>query len=222
MSEQESLSIIHEMIQRVKSDYHESGTSALLWGSVVGIAGIVSFLERHFGFSIGFDIWLIVLLAIIPQVIIAIREGKKKKFKSYTDIATDAVWITFGITIFGLIFYGNIVPGATEHIISGEGWGLVKHFSSGNQPDEKISPFIPSLGSVFLLIYAFPTLVTGITEKCRPMVIGAVICYILFVISCFTVSEYDMLFAGIAGIAAWLIPGFILRKNYLKARRAHV
>jgi len=219
MTGHESLSVINEMIQRLKSDYHESGTSALLWGSVVGLAGIISFLQMHFGFSIGFDIWLMVLLAVIPQVVISIRENKKRQYKTYTDAAIDTVWITFGITIFGLLFYGNIIPSATGSILQKEGWQLVKHYTDGSRPDETLQPFVPSLGSLFLLIYALPTLITGVITKSRPMLWGAVICYVLFAASCFTVTKYDMLFAGIAGIFAWFIPGLILRKNFIKVKK---
>ena len=58
-SEQESLKLISEMIQKAKHSFHENGTSAILWGSVVGIAGIISFAELFWHFYIGFDIWLL-------------------------------------------------------------------------------------------------------------------------------------------------------------------
>jgi hypothetical protein len=80
LTEQESLRLITEMIHKAKSSFHESGTSAILWGSVVAIAGFTSFAERFWNFSIGFDIWLLVLAAFIPQLIISIKESKHKKW----------------------------------------------------------------------------------------------------------------------------------------------
>lgn len=221
-SEKESLSIIQEMIQKVKSDYHESGTSAILWGTAVGIAGLVSYLQIEFDFTIGFDIWFIVLFAILPQIYISYKESKTKKIKTYYDSALDYVWMTYGITLFGIIFYANVVPGASQNLISNEGWELVKHYKNGSKPDEPLKPFLLSLGSLFILIYAFPTIITGLLQKCKPMIVGGIICYILFIVSCYTEFKYDMLFSGIAGMVAWLIPGLILRFKFSKSKRQHV
>lgn len=219
LSEKESLSIINEMIQKVKNDYHESGTSAILWGTVVGIAGLISYLQIEFKFTIGFDIWLIVLLAILPQIYLSYKESKTKKFKTYYNSALDYVWIAYGITIFGIVFYANVVPGTSQNLISNEGWELIKHYKDGSKPDEVIKPFLLSLGSLFILIYALPTIITGFIQKCKPMLVGGVICYILFIVSCYTEMKYDMLFSGIAGIAAWLIPGLILRSQFSKSKK---
>ena len=44
----------------------------------------------------------------------------------------------------------------------------------------------------------------------------------LFVFSCFTESQYDMLFGATAAIVCWFIPGIILRKKYLAQKKANV
>jgi hypothetical protein len=55
------------------------------------------------------------------------------------------------------------------------------------------------------------------------MIIGAIITYIFFIISIYTPNLVDQLLMGVAGLVNWLIPGIILRRNYLKARNnAHV
>jgi hypothetical protein len=59
-------------------------------------------------------------------------------------------------------------------------------------------------------------MVTGIATKFKPMLYGAILCYIFFIISCFTAHEYDMLLNGLAGIFNWLIPGLILRSRLKK------
>ena len=82
LNEQESLSLISEMIQKAKSSFHESGTSAILWGAVTAICGLLSFAQVQFGFSIGFDVWLLIFVAIIPQVYIIVKERKNKLVKS--------------------------------------------------------------------------------------------------------------------------------------------
>jgi hypothetical protein len=214
LSEQESLALITSMIQRTKSSYHDSGRSLLLWGSVVTIASFTSYLQQTFNFSIGFDIWLILFLAIIPQIFISIKERKQRQFKSHIDIAVDAVWLTYAVTLFGLTLYQNIIPELTAGLAKEEGWMVMKHFIDNSKPDEVLSPFIPSLFSIYLLAFAFPTLVIGIVKKFPAMLAGAIVTYLLFVVSCFTPFKYDMLFGAVTAIVCWFIPGIILRKRY--------
>jgi len=220
-SEQESLQLIAEMIKKAKGSYHDTGIGSLLWGAVVAIASGVNFLQREYDFKLGFDIWWLVLAAIIPQVYLSIREKKIKKAKQYDDDLIDSVWLVFGISIFAMGFYQNIVPVQTEKFIAQEGWTMMKHYADG-RPDEVIRPFTPSLYSVYILLYAFPTMVTGMVKKFAPMKIGALLTYGLFILSLFTESRYDMLLGSIAALACWFIPGIILRKKYLRQVSANV
>ena len=221
ISEQESLRLIQEMIGKAKSHFHESGTSSMLWGTVIGICGLVSFAEQHWDFSIGFDIWLLTLAAIIPGVWFNIRESKKRMVKTHQEVATNIVWNVFGISIVCLVLYGNIVPSVTERLFAGDNIELL----SKNTLTGELTHYRPgtlSLSSIFLIIYAFPTLATGLITKFKPMTIGAIVCYCFFIASLFTSFEYDMLLSGLAGIGNWLIPGLILNSRYRKAKSAHV
>ncbi len=210
LTEEESLRLITEMIHKAKGSFHESGTGAILWGSVVGMAGLISFAENYGKFSIGFDIWWIVLAAFIPQIIITIREKQQKKAVARSEDAMNAIWLVFGISIFMLNFYANIVPGASERIFAAEGSELlIRNLKTG--VTEHFQPYVFSRFSLLLLLYAMPTLATGIIHKFKPMVWGGVLCYGYFLISCFTNSTYDLLLNGIAGITCWLIPGLILK-----------
>jgi hypothetical protein len=217
LTEQESLRLITEMIHKVKSSFHESGASAILWGSVVAIAGFTSFAERFWNFSIGFDIWLLVLAAFIPQLIISIKESKHKKAVGLEQTAMDAIWTVYGISIFMLTFYLNVAPGVSERMMNGDGQELVlRDLKTGVISHHE--PAVVSAYSLLLLLYAMPTLATGIARKFKPMLVGGILCYIYFIISCFTSSTYDLLLNGLAGITCWLIPGFVLRDRYLKGK----
>lgn len=221
-NEQESLKLITDMIKKVKASSYETGISPLLWGLVVFVASIVTFVQLQFKVDLPFNVWTISMVAIIPQVIISIREGRQRKFRKYDDYALDMVWTTFALSLFGLIIYGNIVPWASDRIIREEGWVLVKHSLDNRTPDEPLKPFLPSYTSVFILLYAFPTLVTGVVKKFKPMLTGAIIAYGLFIASCFTAMKYDMLFSAITALVCWFIPGWILRKRYLKQKEGNV
>jgi hypothetical protein len=221
ISERESLQLIHEMIGKAKSHFHESGTSSILWGSVIGTCGLVSYAEQQWDFSIGFDIWILTLVAIIPGVWFNIRESRRRVVKTHNRAATNIVWNVFGISIVCLVIYGNIVPGVSERLYAAEH----VEFLSRNTLTGDLKPYrltSLSLSSIFLIIYAFPTLVTGWLIGFKPMTIGAIICYGFFVISLFTPFKYDMLLSGFAGIGNWLIPGLMLNHRYRNAKSTNV
>lgn len=212
ITEEESLKIITEMIAKAKYHFHESGTSAILWGSTITICGLVSFAELFWKFYIGFDIWLLPLIAIIPQVYISVKEGRNRKMITHRESALNAIWTVYAISIFALIFYINVVPGVTDKILARDGIRLTNNISGAPQPYHYS---VPSSTSLFLLIYAIPTLATGLAHRFRPMIFGAILCYLFFILSCFVSTTYDLLLSGLAGAFNWLIPGFILRRKYL-------
>lgn len=215
MSEQESLELITTMIRRVQGSFHESGTSAILWGSVIAVCGLVSYARMEWALNIGFDIWWLVFAAVIPQVIIIARERRKKLVKTHLQTATNGVWTVFAISIAAMMIYQNVVPGVTDDLLVKDAIQLLQTNAKTGQT-EPIGYFVPSVSSVYLIIYAFPTMATGLINRFRPMIWGALICYGLFLVSLFTVSKYDMLLVGLAGICNWLIPGLILRNRFLK------
>jgi len=219
ITEKESLELITSMIRKAKGSYYDTGIGSILWGSVIGFNSFFTYLEIRYQFSIGFDIWILGLIAIIPQIIISVREKRSGVVKKYEDDALNAVWLVFGVSIFGMMAYRIIAPQATTELLAAEGWQLVKHYTTPGKSDEVIQPFVPSFYSIYILLYAFPTLVTGFVKKFKPMLYGAIISYGLFIISCYTSTQYDMLLGSITAIICWLIPGIILRRKYLAQKK---
>ena len=43
LSGEESLQLITRMINKARNDYHETGVSALLWGSVITVFSLLTF-----------------------------------------------------------------------------------------------------------------------------------------------------------------------------------
>ena len=108
LTEQESLALITSMINKAKSDYEETGVSALMWGSVVIFCSLVTFAGYYQHWDWVGYVWFLTLLAVIPQIIIAIREGKRKRVKSYNDRPVSGIWISFGIGISLFSFFANV------------------------------------------------------------------------------------------------------------------
>lgn len=217
MNEQESLRLITEMIAKAKaSHFHEDGTSAILWGSVVGFCGLVHFAEQYFNFSIHFDVWILTLVALVPQIFISIRESRNSVVRTDMQMAMNAVWTVYGISVFAMIAYINIVPYSSANLFAKDGISLF--LKNANGTVEPFRAFALSGSSLLMILYAFPTLVTGLARRFKPMIYGAIACYVFFFISLYTATMYDNLLAGLAGIGNWLIPGLILRNRYKKGK----
>src|SRR5687768_7100457 len=93
--EKKSFQLIRQMINKAKNSYYETGMSAIMWGAVIAICSLVRLAERQFGFQLPFDIYLLTLVAVIPQIILTIREKRQKRVKSYDDVALDYIWLGF-------------------------------------------------------------------------------------------------------------------------------
>jgi hypothetical protein len=109
LSHTQSLQLIEEMIYKARNSYHESGTSALLWGGTIMVCSVVSFVNTWLQLKWLNQVWWLTLIALVPQIVISAREGKTQKFKSHTADAMSGIWISFGISIFLVSFYSNVV-----------------------------------------------------------------------------------------------------------------
>lgn len=79
-----------------------------------------------------------------------------------------------------------------------------------------------SSASLFLIMYGIPTFVVGRTSGLKSMIVGGIICWVCAVVSFYTPSVWDVALTGFAALCAWLIPGILLRRDYLNAKRQHV
>ena len=109
LTEQESLNLITMMINKAKDSYHDTGTSAIMWGALIAICSLVKLSEIQFDYRLPFDIYLLTFVAVIPQIFLSIKERKERKVKSYDDIYMTYIWIGFGICIFLLIYITNSI-----------------------------------------------------------------------------------------------------------------
>lgn len=210
LSEKESLDLIAKMINKAKDGCHDTGISAIMWGALIAFCSLVRLSEMQFGYKLPFDIYILTVAALIPQIIFQARENKKRKVKTYDDVFMNAVWTGFGISIFLLIFIMNVMynqwaPGNEEYLKN-----------TGKASGFNLFEFNAPL---FLLLYGMPTFVTGLSIKFRPMLLGGIFCWICCMISCFTTIKIDLILLALSSVFAWLIPGIIMEKDYRKAKR---
>jgi hypothetical protein len=192
MTEQESFRLINEMIGKAKKSYVTKGAASMVWGVLIIFCSLVSWSQAHFKYDLNFDIWLLALLALIPQLYFSIKERRSKKFTAYDEVTAGYIWMAFGVSIFILSLYFS-------------------HQPQGGQSS-----------SLVMMLYAIPTFITGGLCKFKPMIIGGIICWAASIISIFTSTEIDLLLMAACGLFAWLVPGIILWNRYKKQQAADV
>jgi hypothetical protein len=117
LSGHESLELITQMINKAKSDYFDTGLSALLWGSVVTFCSLVTFVNYWVGWPALNFVWLLTVAAVAPQIVISIRERRTRKYKSYEEDLMSGIWISFGITMFIVSYVLSTHPFGQEAAI---------------------------------------------------------------------------------------------------------
>lgn len=185
LSEKESLALITSMITKAKNSYIDSGVGPLFWGIVITFCSLVTYAERTYKFDIGFDIWILSLLALIPQIYFSIRVRKNKNYTPHDESMMNYVWGTFAIAMFMVNFYVS-------------------------------KTHAPNGIALQMIIFGIPTFITGGVRKFKPMIVGGLICWICSISAYYVVFPNSMLLMALSATCAWLIPGIILRRKYLK------
>jgi len=184
-SPKDSLQLIDQMINQAKNRFSENGFLYLLWGWLILFCSVGHFVLLRLKLVAHPEmIWASCWLAVIFQIIYLVRTKKKETVKTYSDNIVNYVWISFGICMFIMSFI----------LGKNEGWDKVY--------------------SLFLMLYGTPTFMSGVVMQFRPLKIGGIICWGLAIISTFILPEYGLLLLAAAMVAAWIVPGYLLRKKY--------
>jgi vacuolar-type H+-ATPase subunit I/STV1 len=185
MSESESMQLITSMINKAKNLYGETGLFYLIWGWVILFCFLTEFINGLFFHNPkGNFVWLLIYVVLIFQIIYKRRTKKFQRTKTYTREINEFVWIAFFICLMLTIF--TCVT--------------LKRY-------ELINPLL-------LIMYGMPTFLSGIIIKFKPLIIGGIFCWLMAVISPFIDVRYQVLLAAAAVIAAWIVPGHLLRNKY--------
>lgn len=209
MTEKESLDLITQMINKAKRSYHDTGVSAMMWGALITFCSLEKLAEIQLGYQLPFDIFLLTIVAIIPQIFISRKENRERKVRSYDEMYMDYIWLAFGICIFLMIIIVNFIFNAWEPLAN-------DYQKLTGQDPRRFNEYVYSL---FLLLYGMPTFITGAACKFKPMLWGGIICWASCILSLFTNSKIDLLLTAFSAVFAWLIPGIIMKKEYEKAKR---
>ncbi len=187
-SPEQSLQLINKMIGEVKQGLKDNGFFFLLWGWLVFIASITSYILLKMESEYSYYTWPILMpLGGIVSAIYGFTRMKKqpKRVKTFVDRAMAYVWIAFGASLFIVL-------------------------SSGGQIGfEKVYPFV-------LVVYGIGTFITGGIIKMKLFVFGGIFCWILAIAAFYVTFDIQLLLLAAAIAVAYIIPGHVLNSNYRK------
>ncbi|MEO6314217.1 MAG: hypothetical protein ABIU63_04765 [Chitinophagaceae bacterium] len=194
ISRQQSLAIIESMINKAKNQFSENGFAYLLWGWVILFCSVSQYVLQYVMHQPKhYLVWMLTWVAAIVQVIDATKRKKRKAVKTYTDEIIGYVWMTFVVM---LLLCGILVGKVLE-----PGQFYVANI-------------------IILVLYGMPTLLSGVILKFRPLVTGGICCWILAVLASFVAPQFIILLIAAAVVAAWIIPGYLLRSRYRRENLA--
>jgi hypothetical protein len=183
--EKDSLKLIHEMIQASRNNIRDNAFFYLLWGWLVLCASIGHFVLEMIDFRYCWIPWPVLMtIGMIASVIQGIRLGKKSQVITHMDKAVIYLWYGF--------FFVVII--------------LLAMAMAGKLAWEAANPLI-------ITLYGLGTFVSGGILKFRPLIWGGVFCWVASVAAFYTPYPYLMLITGLSIIVAYLIPGYLLRKE---------
>ncbi|HPH24043.1 MAG TPA: hypothetical protein PLW32_09180 [Chitinophagaceae bacterium] len=186
-SPQESLAMIEGMINKAKNNFTDDSFLYLLWGWVVFICSIGHFIMLKFTtWQHAEMIWMLTWVTVAIQIIYLVKKQKKERVKTYTDEIISYLWVTFGISMF---MVSVIIARANTWVI---------------------------MYPIVLMLYGIPTFLTGIIMRFTPLKIGGIVCWVLSIIATLIAPIYVLLLLAIAMLAAWIIPGYLLRAMFKK------
>jgi hypothetical protein len=192
----ESFDIINKAISNYKMNYKENSHVFLLWGWILTLASISSFillkfLSRWEAHDLMVGKWELKGLIFLGNWVVfcsigfiimyfMVRKMKKnKKVYSHIDKFIDNLWRVIAPSFFIAIFI------------------CIKY---------EINP--PPL---MLLIGGIATTTTGLAIKFKPLIFGGMSFFIFSIASTFVTNEYSALVVCVAIICGYLIPGYLLK-----------
>ena len=190
LSEKESLQLIHQMISQAKINITDSGISWLVWGIMLFLTSISTYIFVDIGAANIFLGWNIFGgITIVLLIYDLLRSKHKKPVRTYVDDLMRYVDISFMVCMFVIIFSMNTAVD-------------------------------PNVGfGYFLMIFGFLMLVKGGATKSTSLIIGAAVNW-AGAIAIFLNKEfkYDMLIMAAAVLTGYIIPGLLLWRRDKKER----
>lgn len=184
ITEQESLIIIQNMMNKTKEQLFDNSTLFLLWGFASLICAITQYILIKMQVLHSEAVWIAMPIIAVIHIYIIVKKRKEIKIETYNGNALSALWSAIGLAFVCIAF---IAP--------------INHIQNTLLP-------------IIILLYAIGTFVTGKIIDFKPLIIGGFICFGLAVAIGFVHDENQLLVLVAAILAAYIIPGILLRNAF--------
>ena len=184
-TEQQSLQVIHEMIENTKSKFRDNGFFYLLWGWLVLIASLAEFILMNLEIEYAWLPWPVTMIGGgIVSGIAGYRLGKKATVRTFFDTAILSLWLAFTITLFIVLF----AAGAGR--IS---WSMAN--------------------VIIIALYGLATFISGSMMKFKPLIFGGIFSWVIAVVGLLVAPWFSLPLVSVSVIVAYLIPGYMLKSR---------
>ncbi|MDR2679353.1 MAG: ANTH domain-containing protein [Tannerella sp.] len=211
-TEQESMEVITEMINRARNNFNRNMNVAIFWGYLVAATAIGNFilLQTLTNKYDAYFVWLLMFPGMIVSYFIRRRTDRTAVVKTHIDRIISATWLGHGVSIF--VF-----------------WGLITIFN--NLTQNWTAAFL--ITPIILILLGLSEFVTAFACRARQMKwiavmfwIGAILCVLPLqwnkVDGHFSGTLYQgtqQLILAVCMIAGFVIPGHVINR---KQKKNHV
>ena len=117
LSANQSLDIITQMINQAQGNVRDSSFHFLLWGWVVALANLGMFTLIQVEYERPYIVWLITIPAWLASMYYGYKHGQEKRIVTHIDKVSKWIWISYGICVFTLVFFGSVIRWNVNPII---------------------------------------------------------------------------------------------------------
>lgn len=188
----ESLQLIRSMIEKTRQNMYDKSAYFLLWGWGTFIASLAQFILKVV-FKYPYHSRVWMVVFLYIFLSFVITYRQNKKQVVETYMKEAVKFLWIGL---GISFF------VISIIFAKMGWQYCY--------------------PVYMLFYGLGTFVSGKLLKFQPLVIGGIISWILASVSVWFNFDYQMLFACVALLASYIIPGHILRTEYQQSQKMKI
>ncbi len=182
-TEAESWGIIQEMIANAKQEMRNDRFYFLLWGWLVLVASLAHFALLHTTYEHPYIVWLLMIVGAVGTLYRSIKAHKKHKVRTYVDKFIVNLWIAVSAGIVITLLAAGFATG----------WHAAY-------------PYL-------ILLYGIGTFLSGVIFKFKPLVIGGSISWCIALIAFFVSFPVQLLLLAFTVLAAYLIPGYLIKKS---------
>ena len=114
ITEQESLVIIQQMMNKTKEQLFDNSNLFLLWGFAAFICTVAQYILIKINIQNSEAVWIAMPIIAVIHIYIVIKQRSKIKVQTYNGNAISALWTAIGFAFISIVFFAsqkiNILP----------------------------------------------------------------------------------------------------------------